>query len=173
MRAWSRLMPTWCGRPLTLRVSLQRRGCHQERGPHGSAGREAGSGDGGYGHVASRSRKLVSVFFERPHVGSCHGVRIMVANFLVGDGAEANQVTSGLLFLLAGRHRPGRESRPSWRRGWRSSRYAMCYTTMDMATLIGGRVFLGAGAGWMNKEFGVLGAPFQRRVSAWTGISEL
>jgi alkanesulfonate monooxygenase SsuD/methylene tetrahydromethanopterin reductase-like flavin-dependent oxidoreductase (luciferase family) len=49
----------------------------------------------------------------------------------------------------------------------------MCYTTLDMAALIGGRVFLGAGAGWMNKEFGVLGAPFQRRVSAWTGISEL
>jgi hypothetical protein len=79
----------------------------------------------------------------------------MVANFLVGDGAEANQVTPGLAT------------------GWRSSRYAMCYTTLDMAALIGGRVFLGAGAGWMNKEFGVLGAPFQRRVSAWTGISEL
>ncbi|WP_297544719.1 LLM class flavin-dependent oxidoreductase [Amycolatopsis sp.] len=43
-----------------------------------------------------------------------------------------------------------------------------------MATLgqfSGGRVFLGAGAGWMKKEFDMLGVPFQRRVSAWTSTS--
>jgi probable F420-dependent oxidoreductase len=40
------------------------------------------------------------------------------------------------------------------------------YTAKEMATLdqlSGGRVILGAGAGWMKEEFDVLGVPFERR----------
>ena len=40
------------------------------------------------------------------------------------------------------------------------------YTAKEMATLdqlSGGRVILGAGAGWMQEEFDVLGVPFERR----------
>jgi hypothetical protein len=118
----------------------------------------------------------VSGFFERAHVELCHEVRIMVANFLFGDGEEASHVDPGLLFTWlayiatvtkadqagdrSGDPPAAQRATPPWI--WRRS---------IISAAAGGRVFLGADSGWMKKEFDVLGVPFQRQVSAWTSTS--